>query len=175
MDILSPRNGKNIKWDVTKGNPNYLQVIISRRPGLMVRFSLPVFFIIFIVILGTTWAIQYPEMVQSEAVIMDAYDPSGPLCAEVTLHKRYLKKMRSKVSVQFLFKTGPFRKMGFLSGRLVHVSHQDARDSFRVRIVLPEIVAHHEVIEKEDRMKFDVLIKIEDKRLLQRIFTAAIK
>lgn len=65
----------DIKFDKESITSNYRlrsemsQEVLSRQPGFVENWSLPIFFIILLVILGSTWFVHYPDVINTRVIL----------------------------------------------------------------------------------------------------------
>jgi len=147
---------------------NSLHSIISRRPGFIVRVSLPVVLLILFLIAGSAWMAHYPQTIASSAIIYFPSEPGASPYADVSIQKEHFNTLRSMQSVRFSFRTGPYAGKGLLKGDFKFILSQDPGDDLKIRIDLPPLLAG-EVKTADQNTPVDILIIVKNMRLLQRV------
>jgi hypothetical protein len=176
MAVAISMNGNKPHHPPQKKGGDQLLRIISNKPGFMARLALPIFLVLFIFAMSSVAFIHNPQIVRAQAVINLDYFPDGRKCAEVEISNKYFNLLRNKQSVMFHLNTAPFEKMGFISGEVKFVPNEDAENNFRVCIALPPTPGNYSFSGLlAQKRKIEIAIYIQDRTLLQSIFTSPVR
>lgn len=140
----------------------------GRRPGFAERWALIVFLLILSTLFAAAWFVKYPEQITLDATLSPGY------YVKAALHHDSLRNIQTGQKVQVRFEAYPFTEFGYVEGRLKQITEL-LHDRVELVIELPnglETNRHRSIVYNEG-MKAQVLIVVNDGRLLQRIYKSS--
>lgn len=151
--------------------------IISISPGLVSTITFPVFLLIVGLVGGTSYFIHYPEIVKARAVITGLDTTKAFYEVGIDAPQNNALEIGPGQQVQLQFDDYPHNKFGYVKGVLEHVNVRKGTNNFTARLYLPEgpVTTHHTIIKSKGQLKADMVIVINNMRLLQRVFYSSSK
>jgi hypothetical protein len=151
--------------------------IISISPGLVSIIAFPVFLIIVVLIGSASCFIHYPEIVKARAVITGLNTQKTYYEVEIDAPQNNALEIGPGQQVQLQVDEYPHHKFGYVKGILDHVDHRKGINNFTAWLYLPEglVTTRKTVIRNNGQVKADILIIINNMRLLQRVFYSSSK
>src|SRR5688572_28773173 len=95
--------------------------IVSRSPGFIIEWALPVFTVIFFIVLSAICMIRYPEIIKTKAVLA-ATETGNIYYAQIDIPRKELGRMIAGQHVQLFIEGYSHTEFGFVSGILHEVS-----------------------------------------------------
>lgn len=154
--------------------------LILKSPGVINRFALPVFFLVFAILFAVAWGIKYPEVIKAEAILFKKTDSLYP-AGVVSITGSYYAKMvlpQSKISniklhqpVQLFFTAYPSSETGFVPGQISYITVTTANAGAIVYISLPGALvtsAGKEIVYKQGLLA-QARVLLSEHRLLEQL------
>lgn len=111
--------------------------IISRRPGAVVRFTMPILLVMLAVVSGSGFLIRYPQTVNAKASHVRTDSSGSLLYAESRIKRKYLNSICSKDSIDIVFRNGLARKNVSVRVKFDTVASRDPNDDPIIRLFFP--------------------------------------
>jgi hypothetical protein len=151
--------------------------ILPLKPVWFSGWVFPLFAALLLLITGMLLLIPRPELVVAKGMLVHA-SPSGKeiqLTADLPENNRY--RIHSGQAVEIRFQDYPGYRYGTVHGVLQQVLLTDSGKSFKANAVLPKgwYTSKNKKIAYKVPLKFDVVVIITNRSLLENIFSGPIK
>jgi len=153
-----------------------MQTFISRKPGGVERWALPIFLGLFLLLLAASWVIRCPDVIVARGKLRAGSLPADPCnnhyFLQVNLAQSNLQKIDTGMTVNVRFDAYPFQEMGYVEGKLSFVSDiaSDSGIQAIIRFDKGLQTTNHKTIPYKVGLTADALLIAGDMRLLQRIY-----
>ncbi len=154
--------------------------LILKSPGIINRFALPVFFLVFTVLFAVSWGIKYPEVIKAEAILFkktDSLYPAGVLsaagnyCAKMVLPQSKISNIKLQQPVQLFFTAYPSPEPTFVQGQISYVASTTTDTGVIVYVSLSGALvtnAGKEIVYKRGLLA-EAKVLISEHRLLEQL------
>jgi hypothetical protein len=154
--------------------------LIFQSPGIINRFALPVFFLVFTVLFAVAWGIKYPEVVKADAILLKKTDSlypvavasaAGSYCARMVLPRSKIGNIKLHQPVQLFFTATSLPAPGFVQGQISYVADTTTDTGVIVFISLPGALVTNsgkEIVYKKGLLA-EARVQTSEHRLLEEL------
>ncbi|MBN9386358.1 MAG: hypothetical protein J0H74_36710 [Chitinophagaceae bacterium] len=165
-----PQNGAPQRHPVHPPGGNFMDGVISRRPGVAVRFALPTIILVLILVLGGAWGLHYPQTISTLSTIAYPTRAGMPAYADVSIPQKYFGVLRDVRSVRFYFTSGYYAGKGEFTGDLKFMLDGGPGDALNARITFRgRPVGSAPADESDQNESAGIVIVVKDMRLIERV------
>lgn len=145
--------------------------IISRRPGAIVRFAMPVLLLILAAVITSGFLFYFPETIVAKASVIKPAAPQAYYEAEARIRKKYLSGFRGLDSIDVAVGIGLPKRNDIKRVKFTIVKDSDSKDNFMIRLFLPHsasIMDPHVMNTPGDAI--EIMILLEKRSLREIVF-----
>ena len=150
------------------------QEIMGRMPSRLIRWGLACIFFIFLMILGCSFFIRYPQTISGPVVIDPEPAESRQFIGQMAVSSYNLGKIEPGQPVRIQLHAYPQAEYGILQGRVEQLSPVPGEiGQYRVQITLPDSLrtSQGKVVRPIPRMDGTAEIVIANPRLIERLIS----
>lgn len=148
------------------------QYIVSKKPGFIVRWALPMFLLILAIIVVAASKIRYPDIVLVKSVVANAPVTDRRIQLNMEATESQQQRIREGQQVKLQLNEYPQKEFGFVQGTIEQVMDNSSGTGYTVKIELPRghTTNNNKPVQITNGSKAEALIIIREMSLLGRLF-----